>query len=322
MRLLVTGGSGFIGTNVVEEFLRQGNEVCSVDIADPQIAAHREVFNRVDILDRESLERVFGNFRPTAVIHLAARADMEERKGLQYFSPNIDGVSNVISAIEGAGCVQRTIFASTRLVFDLGYAPRHETDYHASTLYGQSKARGEQLVHAAPEGIGTWTIIRPTGIWGPWFGEPYRSFFSMISRGLYFHPAGKVVRKSYGYIGNFVYQLERLLHVAEHCIQGKTFWFSDYEPVIVSDWADQIARHFGSGPVRSVPVPVFRAAAMAGDGLSKLGRRFPMTSFRLNNMTNDMVYDMSETETLVGPLPFTLEGGTVSTIDWMRQHAI
>jgi nucleoside-diphosphate-sugar epimerase len=320
MRLLVTGGSGFIGTNVVEEFLRRGDDVCSIDIVGPRIEAHRDVYKRVDIMDRASLEQVFADFRPTAVIHLAARADLEQRKGLEHFAPNIAGVTNVIDAIAAVGSVQRTIFASTRLVFDLGYEPRHETDYHASLLYGQSKAKGEDLVRAAPDAIGAWTIVRPTGIWGPWFGEPYRTFFSMIKRGVYMHPAGKVVRKSYGYIGNVVYQMQRLLEVEQSLISKKTFYLADYQAVIVSDWANQIARHFGSRPVKSVPVSALRVAAAVGDGLGKFGRQFPMTSFRLNNLTNDMVYDTTDTEAVVGPLPFTLEDGTTQTIEWMSQQ--
>ena len=59
--MLVTGGSGFIGTNVIEEFLRRGDDVCSIDIADPQIDAHRNVFRKIDIMDRPALERVFAD---------------------------------------------------------------------------------------------------------------------------------------------------------------------------------------------------------------------------------------------------------------------
>ncbi|MEZ0359021.1 NAD-dependent epimerase/dehydratase family protein [Mycobacterium sp. SA01] len=320
MRVLVTGGAGFIGTNFVEHLLQRGDAVCSIDIAAPKNNSHRNVYKRVDLLDRPALTEVLADFKPTEVVHLGARTDMEQRKGLEHFAANIAGVENLIEAIKAVGGVRRTIFASSRLVFDLGYVPRYETDYHASTLYGQSKTKGEELVRAAPEAIGTWTIVRPTGIWGPWFGEPYLSFFSLIKKGLYVNPGRKVVRKSYGYVGNFVHQLQRLLEVEESSVDRKTFLLADYQPVVVADWANQIATHFGSRPVKTVPASALRAAAAVGDGLGKFGKRFPMTSFRFNNMVTDMVYDTADTETVVGPLPFTLEVATAQTIEWMRQH--
>jgi nucleoside-diphosphate-sugar epimerase len=320
MRVLVTGGSGFIGTNIVKGFLQRGDAVLSIDVTAPKIEAHRDVYRKVDIMDRPSLEQAFSDFHPTVVIHLAARADLDQRKGLEHFAPNIAGVTNIIDTVRVTGGVRRTIFASTRLVFDLGYQPRHESDYHATTLYGISKAKGEDLVRAACDDVGVWIIVRPTGIWGPWFGQPYRSFFEMVRRGMYVNPSGGPVHKSYGYVENLVHQLQRLTEAQEDLVNGKTFWLADYHPVVVAEWASQIANAFGSRRIRTVPVSLFRVAAAAGDVVGRFGYGFPMTSFRLNNLTHDMVYDTSATEAVVGSLPFSLEEGTARTIEWLRLH--
>jgi len=319
MRVLVTGGSGFIGTNVVEGFLRRGDTVLNIDIADPKNDAHRDVYRNVDIMDLPALHKAFGGFRPEAVIHLAARADLESRKGLAHFAPNIAGVRHIIDAIRTVGGVQRSIFVSTRLVFDIDYQPLHETDYHPSTLYGVSKAKGEEIVRASSDDLGVWTIVRPTGIWGPWFGG-YRSFFEAVAKGRYVHPSDRPVHKSYGYVENTVYQFERLIDAPEESVNGKTLFLSDYRPVVVADWASQIAEAFGSRPIRTVPVSLFRIPAAVGDFVGKFGLGFPMTSFRLNNMRTDMVFDISATEAVVGPLPFSVEEGIARTVEWLRLH--
>ena len=139
-------------------------------------------------MDGDALRSIFASFRPELVIHLAAKTVLDERANLTHFAANIQGVQNMIDAIQSAGSVERTFFASSRLVCRLGYMPKGDIDYQPSTLYGLSKVRGEQLVRAAPSGLGTWTILRPTGIWGPWFGAPYRDFFNSIRHGRYVHP--------------------------------------------------------------------------------------------------------------------------------------
>jgi nucleoside-diphosphate-sugar epimerase len=320
MRVLVTGGSGFIGTNVVEGFLQRGDEVLSIDVVPPKLDAHRDVYQVVDIMDRRALEKAFADFTPTLVIHLAAHADLEQGKGLEHYAPNIAGVTNIIDAVRAAGSVRRTIFTSTRLVFDLGYEPRHETDYSPSLLYGKSKAIGEDLVRAAPEDLGEWIIVRPTGIWGPWHVSSTRTVFRLIRKGLYVNLSVGPVYKSYGYVENLVYQLLQLGDAPADLVHRKTFYLADYQPVAVAEWTSQIAAAFGSRPIRTVPVSLFRVAAVAGDFMERFGFEFLMNSLRLNNLTHDMVYDTSATEAVVGALPFSIEEGIDRTIEWMRLH--
>ena len=317
-RVLVTGGSGFIGTNLVAAFARDGHTVLSLDIAPPRNASHAPNWKSIDIMDRGALHGVFESFRPELVVHLAARADLETRN-LAGYATNIQGVSNLIDAIIDTGSVERTFFASSRLVFDLGYEPNDDRDYHASTLYGQSKAHGEELVRNAPVELGTWSILRPTGIWGPWFGVPYADFFKTIERGLYVHPGQREVYKAYGYVENTVYQIQRLATVARSMVHAQTFWVADYPPLLVREWAILIQEALGAGRIRSVPVPPLKLFALVGDALQRAGvGRAPLTSFRLNNMVSDMLYDTGPLEALVGPLPYSLTEGVNRTVDWIR----
>ena len=321
-RVLVTGGSGFIGTNLVSALLRDACVVLNVDIAPPKDSRHRSTWHQTDILEPDALRHVFASFRPELVMHLAAKTVLEERTTLDSYAANIQGVQNVIDAIQAAGSVERTFFASSRLVCRLGYVPKADDDYQPSTLYGLSKVRGEQLVRTAPHSLGSWTILRPTGIWGPWFGAPYRDFFNSIDRGRYVHPAGRDARKSYGYVENTVHQLLRLAVSPQADVHQRTFVVADYSPLEIRAWADSIQTALGARRIRSIPVQLLRPAAMAGDVVERSGLgRAPLTSFRLHNLISDMVYDTDLLEELVGPVPFTPSQGVERTVAWLKDAA-
>jgi len=73
MRFLVTGGSGFIGTNYVDYALEKGLEVLNIDTKPPSKALHGSYYLNCDIMDYEKLENIFQDFKPTHVVHLAAK---------------------------------------------------------------------------------------------------------------------------------------------------------------------------------------------------------------------------------------------------------
>ena len=320
-RVLVTGGSGFIGTNLVEAFRSNGCSVLNVDIAAPKAASHTTNWLRVDILDLPAMRTAFATFRPDLVIHLAARTDLDEKRSIDGYEANIRGVANVIDAIEETGGVQRSFFASSRLVCRIGYVPRDELDYCPTTMYGRSKVEGERLVRAAGTRIGAWTILRFTSIWGPWFGTPYNQYFRWIKRGVYVHPGRLDPRKSFGYVGNTIYELRRLASAPVDDVAARTFWIADYPPLRIRPWAALIAAAQDSNSIRSAPLPILKVGAAFGDVIERVGLgQAPLTTFRLNNLVTDMVYDTAPLEALVGPLPFSLAQGVHDTVAWIREH--
>jgi nucleoside-diphosphate-sugar epimerase len=319
MRILITGGSGFIGTNLVEA-LRSEHELLNIDIADPRNPAQRAIWKNVDITRGRDLTAAVSEFQPDTVVHLAARTDLDGRS-IEDYAANTVGVSNLIDAVSATGSVQRVLFASTRLVCKIGYQPRAENDYCPTTPYGKSKIEGERLVRAAKQ-LPPWVIFRPTSIWGPWFEIPYKGFFKSVLRGVYIHPSGRTVRKSFGFVGNSVHQLRRLLEVGPSCFDRKTMYLADYQPIEVRSWAENIRQTGGGPPIREVPEPILRVAAVAGDVLYKVGMKNPpLTSFRLDNLLTEMLYDTEPLHRIVGDLPYTEADGVRMTIDWLRSRA-
>jgi nucleoside-diphosphate-sugar epimerase len=319
MRLVVTGGSGFIGTNLVERFLHKGWKVLNIDIAEPKISSHLEYWKRIDLLDRKAIIDTFTTYKPNVVLHFGARTDLDETRNLKGYAANIDGVANIIEAVQHAKSIDLTVFASSRLVSAIDYKPKSDVDYKPSTLYGESKVRGEKLVRQAAKSLGDWVIVRPTSIWGPWFHVPYKQFFIQIAKGQYVHPGRYNPRKSYGYVGNTVYQIERIIEAPVERVNGRTLYLCDYEPLYLREWANQIQRALGTKPIRTAPFPFLRFAAEVGEVAKRAGWRHPpLTRFRLNNLITEMVYDTSELQSIVGPLPFSTEQGVVTTVEWLR----
>jgi nucleoside-diphosphate-sugar epimerase len=317
MRVLVTGGSGFIGTNMVQHWIEQGDEVVNFDIRPPRNKAHQSYWQGIDLLDKEALIQAMQEVRPDCVIHLAARTDLNGTTVQDYWI-NTVGVENLIAAAKAA-TIPRVLFASSQLVCTPGYQPRHETDYCPLNPYGVSKVEGENIVRAQAGEAFAWTIFRPTSIWGPWFEMPYRNFFETVRRGRYVQAQGIRVQKSFGFVGNAVCQLECLARCSVEKMHGEVLYLADYEPVVVSDWANLVQQAWDAPPIREVPLPFLQVAAKAGDMLKVLGMKNPpITSYRLHNLMTESPQDMAPLKRLCGPMPFSVSTGTDLTVAWIR----
>jgi nucleoside-diphosphate-sugar epimerase len=273
------------------------------------------------ILDAAALKEVVGKFAPDALIHLAARTDLDERTDLASgYGVNIDGVRNLVEAVRSTPTIKRVIWTSSQLVCRVGYVPRNETDYNADTLYGKSKIRTEQIVREQDGAGRDWCLVRPTTVWGPGMSAHYQLFLRMIQGGYYVHVGRQPLWKSYSYIENITFQYLRLLQAPVEMVQRKTLYLADYEPIDLQAWCDAFQRAFEVPPIRHVPVGFARALAWCGDGVNALGiRSFPFNSFRLNNVLTQYRFDTTATEAVCGRLPYTMEQGVAETAAWLRR---
>ncbi len=319
MRIIVTGGSGFIGTNLVEHFINKGEAVINIDVNPPRNEVHREYWKKVDLLDAAELQKAILEFQPDIILHMGARTDLDGTVAAEY-SANTLGVRNLISAIARLKNLQRVIFASSRLVCRIGYLPVSYDDYCPPNPYGESKVAGEQIIHElAAKMPCSWVIVRPTSIWGPWFDIPYKTFFISVAKRRYVHPGSVRVLKSFGLVGNAIHELQKILDAPDSSISGKTLYLADYPPIDVAVFADCIQREMGVAQIRTANINLLRAVAWAGDCLKSLGwRNPPLTSFRLNNLLTPMVYDLEPLRTIAGELPYSMEDGVRITVAWLR----
>jgi hypothetical protein len=102
-------------------------------------------------------------------------------------------------------------------------------------------------------------------------------------------------------------------------VSKKIIYLGDRPAVNISTWANEIAHYLGLKPIKSLPYWVFKIIAMCGDLLAKKGMKFPMTSFRLANMTTDSIIPLDDLYNIVENSPYSREEGIQLTIEWMRQ---
>ena len=317
-RILITGGSGFIGTNIIE-YYKDKFELLNIDIETPRNKEQQDYWKKVDINNKEELLNTFLDFNPNYVFHMAARTDLNG-KSLNDYSANIKGVENILHAISKTNSIEKVVFASSRLVCEIGYNPKDEYDYKPSTIYGESKIIGEKLVRDSKILNKKWIIVRPTSLWGPWFDIPYKSFFDTINKNLYFHPKGIKVYKKFGYIENSVFILDKLMFNG-NSLNAKTVYLSDFKMLEVKKWADIISNKFHGKNIKSLPLFVLKLIAYMGDTLKILGYKSPpLTSFRLNNILTNMDFNTQEVENIVGILPYNLEEATSKTYHWYQKN--
>lgn len=317
MRYLITGGSGFIGTNLIDELAQRNVAVANVDICPPKRQEHNVYWVEQDILDYEGLLQRFSQFQPTHVIHLAARADTDG-KALSDYDANIRGTEYVLRATKTTESVERVIITSTQFVHQNKGVPAHDQDFSPHTVYGESKVISEKLTRSAGLEI-PWTIVRPTNVWGPWHPRYPHEFWRVLSRGLYVHPGGGTVTRSYGYVKNVAWQLLQMCEATQGTVAGRVFYVGD-APVDLLEWVNAFSLRMLGRKVTVVPSVALRALALLGDGAARLGLRSPITSSRLRSMTTSNAAPMAEVFASIGRGPYALAPAVDETVDWLYEH--
>lgn len=173
MRILVTGGAGYIGSHTCIELLKLGNEVVVVDNLCnsseeslrrvEQITGKKPVFYQVDLLDREGLEQVFEKEQVDAVIHFAGLKAVGESvaKPLEYYHNNITGTLILCDVMRNHG-VKKIIFSSSATVYgDPAFIPITEEcpKGKITNPYGHTKGMLEQILTDLHTADPEWSVI-------------------------------------------------------------------------------------------------------------------------------------------------------------------
>lgn len=174
MRVLVTGGAGFIGSNLVPELARNGHEVVVLDdlssgAVTPSLRASCATITVGSILDRRIISEAATGV--DAIVHLAARISVPESLVIpsEYHECNVTGTLNVLDAAQRAGC-PNVVFASSAAVY--GNTSAVAIDETAALIpispYSATKIAAEAYVRAwAYGGQNSSVVLRLFNVYGP-----------------------------------------------------------------------------------------------------------------------------------------------------------
>jgi len=159
MRVLVTGGAGYVGTHTLIELMAYNHEIC---VLDSYINASPVALDRVrglsnghvnategDVRDPVVLTAVMEEFRPDAVIHFAGLKAVGDsmKRPLEYYDVNVNGTIALLRAMDRVGCKQ-IIFSSSATVYGEPQTPQMDENHplNPTNVYGRSKLLSENII--------------------------------------------------------------------------------------------------------------------------------------------------------------------------------
>ncbi|MEE3063492.1 MAG: NAD-dependent epimerase/dehydratase family protein [Actinomycetota bacterium] len=300
-RVLVTGGSGFVGANLVTTLLDRGYSVRSFDRAPSPLPphSHLEVLQG-DITDKDSCARAVDGidtvFHTAAIIELMGGASVTDEYRQRSFAINVGGTQNLVDAGHAAG-VQRFVYTSSNSVV-MGGQPIVGGDEtlpyttRFNDLYTETKVVAERFVLSQNGVDGMLTCaIRPSGIWGRGDQTMFRKLFESVIAG---HVKVLIGRKSARLDNSYVHNLiHGFILAAQHLVPGGTapgqaYFINDDDPINMFEFARPVVEACGQPwPRIRVNGPIVRAAMT---GWQRMHFRFGIPAPLLEPLAVERLY--------------------------------
>ncbi|KAF1845564.1 C-3 sterol dehydrogenase/C-4 decarboxylase-like protein [Cucurbitaria berberidis CBS 394.84] len=273
IRVLITGGCGFLGTAVVSALLETKRfEVTVIDINPPSLGsttfANDVRYVRANVLDAEALQKVFSEARPAVVIHTVGVYPLGMRrysmKGKEpVFRVNVEGTRNVLQAAKECGAKGFVYTSSITVVLDELDKDFRSVDEEwptgrAHTSYGLSKAIAEELVLSANTHDFATCALRSAPIFGPNDAACIPTIHSCIAAGQTPFILGTGTNlQDFVYVDNVadahVLAVANLIN--SQTAAGEAMFITNGEPVTARDLCIAVWKEFGHVPKFQMRIP-------------------------------------------------------------------
>lgn len=318
-RVLVTGGSGFIGRSVCRHLAKAGAEVLNYDLKPwpgSETGPHTVIG---DIENFSGFAAVCRQHQPSVLIHLAAFASVTASSRADFSSIwNGTRVAAEVFATE-AQTPQRFVNVSTQVVIRQGPQPTDLWAYDPYTPYGEAKAEAEQLLHSMDRPFDV-IHVRPTNIWGPHHPSYADSVMRYLAKGWYLHPTATApVVRTYGYVDNCALQL--ISAAFSNALVDNEILYSGDAAIDSAEFLDAMSQVLRGKPVRRLPLSLLRIVGNAGTHLQQAGVPFPLDRERVMRMSTDYVVPLEPMHAVMAFQSTPFDVGMRRTARWYHAGA-
>ena len=339
MTILITGVAGFIGFHTAKKLIKRGITVLGIDnlnnyydvnlkkarLEQLQKLSNNDetkfTFKKIDLVDKENLNKLFSEFKPCVVINFAAQAGVRYsiENPSTYIESNIVGFGNILENCKQTN-VRHLIFASSSSVYggnqNMPFSENKSAD-HPLSIYGATKKSNELMAHAYSHLFNLpVTGLRFFTVYGPW-GRPDMALFLFTKaiidkKELNVFNYGKMER-DFTYVDDIVESIIRLIEKAPKVDNS----FDKCNPEMGKSWAPY--RIFNIGNSKPVELMEYISAIEKSLGIKAKKKLLPMQP---GDVTKTFA-STSELESWIGFKPSTtIQNGIDEFIKWYLNYYV
>lgn len=312
LNILVAGGSGFIGTRLVNRLKKAGNDVTIFDLVPPP--ENDVPYIQGDICDLDAISNAASGH--DVIYNLAAQHRDDVRPVELYEQVNVFGSRNICTAAERAN-VKRIVFTSSVAVYGTcAYALSESEPHNWINEYGRTKslAENEYTAWKARAAENRLVIVRPTVVFGPGNRGNVYNLLKQISSGRFLMVGNGKNQKSMAFVGNMA---DFLIHVLTLEGSSHIFNYADKPDFDMNTLVRLVREHFGhkSGTGPRLPGGVALLAGYVADGVARVtGRNLPISSVRVQKFQANTIIDARQAFASGFKPMTTLEDGLLQTM--------
>lgn len=292
-KIAVIGGSGFVGTYLIENLLASGYEVINLDKQD-----RCNVLNvkhiQVDIRDKQKLSELLPNDVNVVVLLAAEHRDDIHPINL-YYDVNVSGTRNVLEVLQEKN-IKHVLFTSSVAVYGLNKEnPDENHKIDPFNHYGKSKWQAEKILHSWQHKTKFCVqVIRPTVIFGERNRGNVYNLFKQIASGKFLMIGGGENEKSMAYVRNIVGFIQHLIDNPNNELQ--IYNYADKPDLNMNKLVKEVSRSLGkSGKIIKVPYSIGMLIGYSFDIFTKiLRKKLSISSVRVRKFCATTQFDSTK----------------------------